>query len=95
MLPGQKFDKWLADAQAAQAHLQQLGKEKSTNSHSLKVFNDEWVREQNPTNYTLQIARSDQLDWLLNVAKKQPMLKDTAYYTTVVDGKKWFYLILL
>jgi TPR repeat protein len=93
LLPGQKFDKWFADAQAAQAHLKKLDNEKSTNSHSLKVFNDEWVREQKPTNYTLQIARSDQLDWLLNVAKKQPMLKDTAYYTTVVDGKKWFYLI--
>jgi len=93
LLPGEKFDKWLADAQVAQARLKELENEKSTNSHSLKVFNDEWVREQNPGNFTLQIARSDQLDWLLNVAKKQPMLKDTAYYTTIVDGKKWFSLI--
>lgn len=93
LLPGDKFDKWIADAQVAQLRLKQLENEKSTNSHSLKVFNDEWVKEQNPRNFTLQLARSDQLDWLLNVAKKQPMLKDTAYYTTTVDGKKWFYLI--
>ncbi len=93
MLPGDKFDKWLADAQVAQARLKQLEKEKMTNSHSLKVFNDEWVKDQNPAFFTLQLARSDELNWLLEIAKKQPMFKDTAYYTTMVDGKKWFYLI--
>ena len=93
MLPGEKFDKWLADAQVARLRLKQLENEKMTNSHTLKIFNDEWVKEQNPEFFTLQLARSDKLDWLLNIAKKQPMFKDTAYYTTMLNGKKWFYLI--
>jgi hypothetical protein len=93
LLPGDKFDQWLADAQVAQKRLKELENEKRTNSHSLKIYNDEWVKEQKPANYTLQLARSDKLDWLLNIAKKQPMLKDTAYYTSVIDGKKWYYLI--
>ncbi|WP_455221261.1 SPOR domain-containing protein [Kaarinaea lacus] len=93
LLPGEKFEQWLAEAQVAQKRLKALEKEKRTNSHTLKIYNDEWVKEQNPANYTLQLARSDKLDWLLEIAKKQPMLKDTAYYTSLIDGKKWYYLI--
>ena len=93
LLPGEKFDQWLAEAQLAQKRLKEFELEKKTNSHSLKIYNDEWVKEQNPAYYTLQLARSDKLDWLLDVAKKQPMLKDTAYYTALIDGKKWYYLI--
>lgn len=93
LLPGEKFDQWLAEAQVAQRRLKELENEKRTNSHILQIYNDEWVKEQNPANYTLQLARSDKLDWLLGIAKKQPMLKDTAYYTVSVDGKKWYYLI--
>ena len=93
LLPGEKFDQWLAEAQVAQKRLKELEQEKRTNSHSLKIYNDEWVKEQNPKNFTLQLARSDELNWLLDIAKKQPMLKDTAYYTSTIDGKKWYYLI--
>ena len=92
-IPEDKFDKWLADARVAQQRLKKLKTEKKTNSHSLKIYNDEWVREQDPKFYTLQLARSDELDWLLNIAKKQPMLKDTAYYTEIIEGKKWYYLV--
>jgi hypothetical protein len=92
-IPEDKFDKWLADAKVAQQRLKDAQKEKKTNSHSLKIYNDEWVSEQNPDFYTLQLARSDELDWLLNFAKKQPMLKNTAYFTEEKDGKKWYYLI--
>lgn len=92
-IPEDKFDKWLADAQVAQARLKNAKLEKKTNSHSLEIFNDEWVSEQDPKYYTLQLARSDELDWLLNFAKKQPMLKETAYFTELKDGKKWYYLI--
>lgn len=93
LLPGKKFDQWLADAQIAQKRLKELEKEKKTNSHSLKIYNEEWVREQNPANFTLQLARSDKLEWLLDMAKKQPMLNATAYYTAMIDGKKWYFLI--
>ncbi|WP_455366573.1 SPOR domain-containing protein [Kaarinaea lacus] len=93
LLPGEKFDRWLAEAQVAQRRLKELEQEKRTNSHSLKIYIDEWVKEQNPKNFTLQLARSDKLDWLLDIAKKQPMLKDTAYYTSTIDGKTWYYLI--
>ncbi|MCI0506538.1 MAG: SPOR domain-containing protein [Gammaproteobacteria bacterium] len=93
LLPGNKFDQWLADAQIAQKRLKELEKEKKTNSHSLKIYNEEWVREQNPANFTLQLARSDKLEWLLDMAKKQPMLNATAYYTAMIDGKKWYFLI--
>jgi len=93
-LDGPKLDTWLADAQVAQKRLKEKkATPKKTNSHSLKIFNDDWVKEQNPLFYTLQLARSDKLQWLLDIAKSQPMLLDTAYYSGISDGKEWFYLI--
>ncbi|MGD8566677.1 MAG: SPOR domain-containing protein [Gammaproteobacteria bacterium] len=92
-IPEDKFDKWLTDARVAQTRLKNAKLEKRTNSHSLEIFNDEWVSEQDPKYFTLQLARSDELDWLLSFAKRQPMLKQTAYFTEIKDGKKWYYLI--
>jgi len=93
-LDGPKLDTWLADAQVAQKRLKEKkNTPKKTNSHSLKIFNDDWVREQNPSYYTLQLARSDKLQWLLDIAKSQPMLLDTAYYSAYTEGKQWFYLL--
>ncbi|NOZ52223.1 MAG: hypothetical protein GXP08_03605 [Gammaproteobacteria bacterium] len=93
-LDGPKLDDWLADAQVAQQRLREKkATPNRTNSHSLKIFNDDWVRQQNPQFYTLQLARSDKLQWLLDIAKSQPMLLDTAYYSAYIGDKQWFYLI--
>ena len=91
---GEQFDEWLSDAQVAQQRLaeQKLKKEK-TNSHMLEIFNDDWVHARNKNYYTIQLAKSDELDGLLKMARKQPMLKETAYYTSLEDGKKWYNLV--
>jgi len=59
----------------------------------LEIFNDDWVHSRNKNYYTIQLAKSDELDGLLKMARKQPMLKETAYYTSVEDGKKWYNLV--
>jgi septal ring-binding cell division protein DamX len=91
---GEQFDEWLSDAQVAQQRLnEQKLQMKKTNSHMLEIFNDDWVHSRNKNYYTIQLAKSDELDGLLKMARKQPMLKETAYYTSVEDGKKWYNLV--
>jgi len=91
---GDQFDKWLNDAQVAQQRLaeQKILKEK-TNSHTLEIFNDDWVQARNKNYYTIQLVKSDELEGLLKMARKQPMLKETAYYTSMENGKKWYNLV--
>jgi hypothetical protein len=91
---GEQFNEWLSDAQVAQQRLAQQKKaQKKTNSHILEIFNDDWVNARNKNYYTIQLARSDKLEWLLKMARKQPMLKETAYYTSMEKGKKWYNLV--
>ena len=91
---GEQFDKWLTDAQVAQQRLEKQKKQKKkTNSHILEIFNDDWVHARNKNYYTIQLAKSDELDGLLKMARKQPMLKETAYYTSLEGGKKWYNLV--
>lgn len=91
---GDQFDKWLSDAQIAQQQLEkQKHQKKKTNSHTLEIFNDDWVHARNKNYYTIQLAKSKELDSLLKMARKQPMLKETAYYTSLEGGKKWYNLV--
>lgn len=91
---GEQFDQWLSDAQIAQQQLEkQKLQKKKTNSHTLEIFNDDWVHARNKNYYTIQLAKSDELDSLLKMARKQPMLKETAYYTSLEGGKRWYNLV--
>lgn len=91
---GEQFNQWLTDAQVAQQRLaEQKLQKKKTNSHTLEIFNDDWVHARNKNYFTIQLAKSDELDGLLKMARKQPMLKETAYYTSMENGKKWYNLV--
>lgn len=92
-IPNQKFDQWLADAEQAQHRLKTQKEQTTHQGHTVRVFNDEWVRDQNPKQYTLQLARSDDLEKLLAFTKKQVILKDIAYFTSEEKGKVWYNLI--
>ena len=59
-----------------------------------KILNESWITAQNPENFTLQVAGSDNLSSLLAFAQSIATSKNQlAYYELSIKGKRWFNLI--
>jgi len=63
-------------------------KQKSTNNYS-----SEWILKQDPNAYTIQMVASPSEENLLNFAKKNALVKNTAFYKKTAADKNWYVLV--
>lgn len=52
-----------------------------------------WIKAQSPSHYTIQLARSKDIDWILAMAAKKKLEHTLVQYSTYADGEEWFQLI--
>lgn len=74
------LERWFSEASAVVQPQESQEGQKKTNSHSAKVYNDEWVKEQKDALFTLQLASSDNLPWIISMIRAYPLVKEVAHF---------------
>jgi hypothetical protein len=52
-----------------------------------------WIRTQDPGHYTIQLARSKDIDWILALASEKELEHTLVQYSTLSNEQEWFVLI--
>jgi hypothetical protein len=52
-----------------------------------------WIKAQNPDHYTIQLARSKDIDWILALASEKKLTHTLVQFSLNSRGDEWFYLI--
>ena len=64
-----------------------------TQLEQLGIHNSQWLAQQNPEHWTLQILGARDPATLLSFAKAHKLGEDTAWYSTELKGKPWYVLV--
>jgi len=59
----------------------------------LGIKNSQWLKQQNPKHWTLQVLGARDPATLLKFAKTHQLNDDTAWYATQLKGKPWYVLV--
>ena len=64
-----------------------------TQLERLGIHNSQWLAQQNPEHWTLQILGARDPATLLSFAKAHKLGEDTAWYSTELKGRPWYVLV--
>ncbi|MDH5765771.1 MAG: AAA family ATPase [Gammaproteobacteria bacterium] len=70
----------------------------TTNPHlaelaSMGINNSQWLLQQNPGHWTLQVLGAHDPATLVNFARKHNLNTDTAWYKTQLNGQPWYVMV--
>jgi outer membrane protein assembly factor BamD len=54
------------------------------------IRQEDWLLQQNPDNYTIQIAGTSKIHWLQVFIEKNQLQKEVAYFKRPLNGKEWY-----
>lgn len=60
---------------------------------AMGIKDSEWLRQQNPSHWTLQVLGARDTATLLKFAREHKLGDDTAWYETSLSGKPWFVMV--
>lgn len=60
---------------------------------TLGIRDSDWLRQQNPAHWTLQVLGARDTSTLLKFVREHKLGEDTAWYTTQLNGKPWYVLV--